>query len=225
MLVTVIMSTFNKENILIDSVKSILNQTLSNFEFLIMDDFSNDSTYEILAEFEKQDERVKIFRNNQNKGLTKSLNFLIDKSSGNFIARQDDDDVSKPSRLEKQLNSMDELDYKICTTRAFIKGTNKLIPGLSYYLPPKYLIPYKNPFIHGTLVIEKETLLKYKCYNEKFKYAQDYELFIRLINNNEKILNINEGLYELNIENNISKNFKDEQRIYAKLAKKNIKYI
>ena len=75
MLVTVIMSTFNKENILIDSVKSILNQTLSNFEFLIMDDFSNDSTYEILAEFEKQDERIKIFRNNQNKGLTKSLNF------------------------------------------------------------------------------------------------------------------------------------------------------
>ncbi len=225
MFVSVIMSTFNKENTLIDSINSILNQSFSNFEFLILDDFSEDSTYEILNEFQKKDERIKIFRNNQNNGLTKSLNFLIKKSSGNFIARQDDDDISRPSRLEKQLDSMEELNYNICTTRAVIKGTDKLIPGLSFYLPPKYLILYKNPFIHGTLLIEKETLLKYNSYNEKFKYAQDYELFIRLINNGEKILKINEVLYELNIKNNISQNFKEQQKIYAKLAKKNIKYI
>ena len=83
------MSTYNNEKSIESSVNSILNQTYKNIEFLIIDDFSTDNTYEILNNLKNTDERLKIYRNSSNIGLTKSLNKLVAKSSGLFIARQD----------------------------------------------------------------------------------------------------------------------------------------
>ena len=116
---------------------------------------------------------------------------------------------------------MKSKNVKICTTRAYVKNSNKKIPGISNFLPSKLLIKYKNPFIHGTLMIEKSLMEKYQCYNESFKLAQDYELFYRMLNNGEKIIKLKEPLYILNMENNISTIQKDEQLKYAKLARDN----
>ena len=87
-LVSIIMSVYNDEDNIESSIKSILSQTYTNFEFLIVDDYSNDNTYRILKAYEALDDRIKIYKNNINIGLTKSLNFLIDQSRGDFIARQ-----------------------------------------------------------------------------------------------------------------------------------------
>ena len=99
-LVSIIMSSFNEEQYISDSISSILNQSFEDFEFLILDDGSSDRTYEILESFTKLDKRVKIFKNEKNLGLTKSLNILISNSNSKYIARQDSDDISHRDRLK-----------------------------------------------------------------------------------------------------------------------------
>lgn len=212
-LISVIMSVFNNEKDVNDAVESILNQTYNNFEFLIMDDASEDDTLSILKNF--KDKRIKLFHNEQNIGLTKSLNVLISKSKGHFIARQDADDLSLKTRFEDQINVLQNKNVKACTTRAKIKNSKKIIPKWSFYIPQNIAIKYKNPFIHGTLMIDKETLEKIGKYDERFKYAQDFKLFTDLINSNVKIKTLNKSLYVLNMQNNISTNKKNEQQYYA----------
>lgn len=212
-LISVIMSVFNNEKDVNDAVESILNQTYNNFEFLIMDDASEDDTLSILKNF--KDKRIKLFHNEQNIGLTKSLNVLISKSKGHFIARQDADDLSLKTRFEDQINVLQNKNVKACTTRAKIKNSKKIIPKWSFYIPQNVAIKYKNPFIHGTLMIDKETLEKIGKYDERFKYAQDFKLFTDLINSNVKIKTLNKSLYVLNMQNNISTNKKNEQQYYA----------
>ena len=219
---SVLMSVYNSEITIEKSIKSIINQSYKNFEFLIMDDFSNDNTFSICKTFANNYENIKIYRNEENLGLTISLNKLIRLSSGQFIARQDGDDVSHKQRFEKQINFIEKKQLDGCTTRAKVVQTNKLIPGLSFYFPQSFLIKYKNPFIHGSLLIKKESLMNVNCYDEKYYYAQDYKLMSDLLRAKSKISILNEPLYFLNMENNISTNFYEKQKYYADCVRKNI---
>tara|TARA_B100001996_G_C18478354_1_gene522790 strand:- start:531 stop:788 length:258 start_codon:yes stop_codon:yes gene_type:complete len=81
---------------------------------------------------------------------------------------------------------------------------------------------FKNPFIHGTLLIKKKVLNDLGNYDEKFIYSQDYKLFFDFLNSGYKIKNLNKILYYLNMENNISTNFSSEQKYYADCVRKNI---
>jgi len=220
--VSVIMSVYNNENTVLESVNSILSQTFTEIEILITDDSSTDNSYEILKDLKNQDGRIKLFKNQKNIGLTKTLNNMIKISNGDFIARQDADDYSLPIRLETQIKMMEKFDIKISTARALELETKREIPGLSFYIPYKYLIYFKNPFIHGTLVIDS-SLMKRFLYNEDYFFAQDYELFSRLFQNKKQILNIKKPLYILNTKNNISNNFKTEQKAFSDIVKKNLR--
>lgn len=221
-LISVLMSVFNNEITLEKSISSILNQSYTNFEFLIIDDFSTDSSVEIIKKYEKQDSRIKLFFNKENIGLTKSLNILIQKSKGDFIARQDGDDISKLNRFDKQIYSFKKNNIEFCVSRAEIHQTGYKIPNWSFYVPKKILINYKNPFIHGTLMIKKETILKIYGYDENFYYSQDYKLFKDLLSLNVKYKYLNESLYVLNMENNISKTKHVEQKYYSDCVKNNL---
>ena len=221
-LISVIMSVYNSENTIAESVESILNQSLDDFEFLILDDGSTDGTYDIISNLERDNSAIKCFRNNTNIGLTKSLNILLNQSEGKFIARQDADDISHKDRFKYQMNFIKEFDLDGCTTRAKIKNSKKVIPNFSFYISPNLLINYKNPFVHGSLIIKKEKLLEVNNYDEQFYYAQDYKLMKDLINNKSKVKIYKEALYELNMTNNISKNFQKEQKYYANCVRKNI---
>ena len=103
-----------------------------------------------------------------------------------------------------------------------IVNTNRPIPGLSFYLPVKQVMKFKNPFIHGTLLIKKSLLIEVGKYNERYIYAQDYELFSRLLKQDKKFSIIKDPLYELNMNGNISTLKKDEQAYYAKCVKKGL---
>ena len=131
MKVSVIMSCFNSESTVRKSVESILNQSYKDFEFLNCDDGSIDKTYITLLELSQNDKRIKIFKNDKNLGLTKSLNRLIEESSMPVIARQDDDDISFPNRFEEQIRFLKDEDYDFCVSRAFIKNSQRLIPAFS----------------------------------------------------------------------------------------------
>ena len=217
--VSVIMSAFNAEKSIEKSVQSILDQTFEDFEFLIVDDCSTDITSKILNRF--SDERIKHYKNKENIGLTKSLNFLINNSKTKFIVRQDADDYSHKRRIEEQYKILIDQNIDFCVTRAQNIQNLKKIPGLSYFLPYKAILKYKNPFIHGTLMIQKKVLLQIGMYDEEFVYAQDYKLFKDLIKSGAKGKKIYKVLYYLNTKNNISSNFKFEQRQYANLVRRN----
>lgn len=214
------MSVLNDQENIDNAIKSILKQTYENFEFLIVDDYSSDNTYEKLISHKQKDDRIKIFRNEKNIGLTKSLNFLLSKSSGEFIARQDSDDVSFVDRLSKQLALVEKQNLAGCTTRAIIKNSSRITPNRSLYLPKKIVMKIKNPFVHGSLFLRKDELLNIGGYDENFYYAQDYKLMSDLILKNKKISILKEPLYVLNLENNISTNFSLEQKYYAQCVKK-----
>tara|TARA_B000000565_G_scaffold220786_1_gene175363 strand:- start:1557 stop:2204 length:648 start_codon:yes stop_codon:yes gene_type:complete len=214
------MSVFNNSKTLKRSIESILNQDYKNFEFLIMNDSSTDSTKEILKNYKNTDARIKIYENNKNLGLTKSLNILINNAKGELIARQDADDYSVNDRFSTQIEFLKNYNLDGCTSRSKVISTGKVRPGLSYFLPIKLAVKYKNPFIHGTLLIKKKVLQDVGNYDENFYYAQDYKLFKDLIDKGYKIKSINKFLYYLNTENNISSNMKKEQNYYAKLVRR-----
>ena len=109
--VSIIMSVFNAEATIANSIESILNQTFEDFEFLILDDASSDSTLEILSNYSDSDKRIKLYKNKVNIGLTKSLNFLIDECNYKYIARQDADDISYKNRIIYQFDFLDNSIY------------------------------------------------------------------------------------------------------------------
>ena len=217
-LISVLLSVYNDDKNIKTSIDSILSQSYKNIELLVMDDCSTDKTYDILKDI--KDRRLRIFRNKDNKGLTKSLNILIKKSKGQILARQDSDDISLPTRLEVQFENLHNLQLDGCTTRAYIQNSKRSIPRLSHLLPLSFVIKYKNPFIHGTLMVKKSAVIDVGMYDENIIYAQDYKLFIELLKKNYKIKILKKKLYVLNMENNISSLRKEEQQYFFKKIQK-----
>ena len=180
--VSVVMSVYNGEKYLKESVESILNQTFSDFEFTIINDGSTDKTPEILRSF--NDERIKVI-NQENMGLTRSLNKAINLVIGEYIARMDADDVSLPERLERQVEFLDEnLDVGMVGTAC--KEIDRDGQEIGIFSPPttnnelkKVLIRY-NPFVHASVMIRRTVIDKVGIYDESFSSAQDYEFWFRI---------------------------------------------
>lgn len=222
-LISVIMSVKDGQDTVESAIQSILNQSYKNFELLVLDDFSSDNTYKLMLQY-TSDSRVKVFRNDKNIGLTKSLNILAKKSKGKYLARQDADDISLDNRFEKQLNFMLSNNIEVSTTKTYInlKG-GSIKPRFLYKLPNRVSLKIRNPFIHGTLMIKKDLFLSINGYDEDFIFAQDYKLYSDLVEHGIKIETLNEPLYVLNTFNNLSSEYKDDQNMYMKEVRKNIK--
>lgn len=216
------MSVYNDEKNIDKSIESIMSQTYKNLELHILDDGSNDKTWKIINKYKTEYQNIFIYKNKNNLGLTKSLNYLVNQTNGEIIARHDSDDLSHPERFEKQLNIMTKYNLDFCTTRAQIIQNNKITPKFSYYIPKKIVVKYKNPFIHGTLMIKKRVIINIGMYDENFYYSQDYKLMTDLLNINSKYKILRTPYYKLNFENNISTKFKEEQKYYAFCVKKKL---
>lgn len=221
-LVSVVMSAYNSESSIAESIESILNQSYQNIEFLIIDDCSTDKTAEIIESYLEKNKNIKFTKNKSNLGLTKSLNILIKKSSGQYIARQDADDISLHHRVQEQMQLLKSNNLDFCTTRAIIKDSRKLRPGVSSFLPKKLVLKFKNPFIHGTLLAKKTVINEIGNYDENFFYAQDYKLFYDLLKSKYNFKMILKPQYILNIKDNISENKKIEQNYFAECVRKKI---
>jgi glycosyltransferase involved in cell wall biosynthesis len=216
------MSVYNNQLTVGNAIKSIIDQEFSDWELLICDDASIDNTYEIINDFKNIDNRIKLFRNSTNLGLTKSLNRLIENVKSKIIARQDSDDISFKNRFTEQEKYISLEKYDFVVSRAKIKHKQIIRPKYSYLLPASFIVNFKNPFIHGTLMIKTEVLRKIGNYNEKFYYAQDYKLFSDLLSAGYKHKKINFPLYELNVKDNISSKFTNEQDYYARCVRQNV---
>jgi glycosyltransferase involved in cell wall biosynthesis len=182
--ISVIMSVYNGEKYLKLAVESILNQSFKDFEFIIIDDGSVDKSLDLLRDFQKSDERIKII-SRKNKGLIASLNEGVGLAQGEYIARMDTDDISKIDRLEKQVKYMEENNLVVCGTWAeAIDSLGNKIKDMNY--PPsekkiKSFALLHNPFIHPSVMFRKDIFEKVGGYRNFFKYIEDYELWTRII--------------------------------------------
>ena len=185
-LVTVLMSVYNGDKYLSEAIDSILNQTYSHFEFLIIDDASTDNTSGILDSYAKQDNRVLVIKNRTNIGLTKSLNLGIKEAKGKYIARMDADDISLADRLEKQVVFLEEhLGVVLCgtlidTANALSKHNKKCDTFISSS-EIKAILFFHNAIAHPTFMFRKKEILNSRIiYNEEYIYTQDYEFLCKL---------------------------------------------
>jgi len=183
--VSIIMAVYNGEEFLSDSILSVLNQTYKNFEFIVVNDSSTDNSLNILKDFQKKDERIKVINNNQNLGLTKSLNIGLLESKGEYIARLDAGDISLPERLERQVDFLDTNKNigLIGTWMNIIDTKGNLVKEVKYPTINKELkkdlINY-NPFVHSSIMFRRELAKQVGFYNEEYKYTQDYNFYFKL---------------------------------------------
>lgn len=208
-MISVILSTYNNQKFLKSSLESILNQTYKNFEFIIINDCSTDETSKILEYYQSQDNRIKVYRNEKNLGLTKSLNIGLKRSIGSFIARMDDDDISINTRFENQIKEFD-LNPKLMVVGGSIKKinengefiNNKLVNFSSNFSDTKFISNFLNPLSHPTVMIRKEIINLVGLYNENYRLSQDYDLWKRVIKNNYTIYSIKKHLLNYRVHNN-----------------------
>ena len=182
-LVSVIMSVFNGEQYLKSCLDSILEQTYSNFEFIIVNDGSSDGTFSILEGY--TDPRIKLIDQIENTGLTCSLNHAILECDGEFIARQDSDDISERGRLKAQLEYLGTHPgtAAVGTWALQIDEDGDEIGLLKRETEPAMIglrMAHENQFHHGSVMFRRSALEFVGGYREHFKYAQDYDLFLRL---------------------------------------------
>ena len=187
-LVSVVMPNYNtEEEYLRSAIESILNQTYSNFEFIIIDDGSTNDSVSIIESYD--DERIVLIKNTENQGLTRSLNIALDHCKGDYIARMDSDDVSFPNRFEKQVEYLQKHDNVIvCGTGVECIGDwekrrpNKIIcPTIedreSYRI---HLLLGNRPIItHPSAMLNRKLMLEYSVrYDDSLPFAQDYKLWV-----------------------------------------------
>jgi glycosyltransferase EpsE len=204
MLVSVIMSVYNSARYMEYAIESILKQTHKNFEFLIMDDGSQDKSLYIIKHYKKKDSRIRVLKNKANRGLTVSLNTLIRHTKGEIIARMDADDISKKRRLEKQVQLFkadDSLD--IAGTFAEVIDNNfKVIRRRKVPIEDseiKRMLPLLNPLNHPSVMFRKSIFAKIGYYNERFRTTQDYDLCFRAVAAGLKFHNLPEYLLQYRV--------------------------
>lgn len=181
-LVSVLMGVHNEQAYVDEAVESILNQHYEHFEFIIVDDASTDDTTDIVHSY--GDERLHVIENEENLGLTASLNRALGASNGDYIARQDADDRSHPGRLDRQVTFLEtNEEVAVVGTGAYLIDDTGTVVGrrIGYCNPTFDDFLDKSHLVHGSIMARRSILTEANGYDEFFRYGQDYELWLRLL--------------------------------------------
>lgn len=199
--ISVVMATYNEPLEWIkESIDSILKQTFTGFEFIIINDNPGRIELQIFLEkYKKENKKIVLIGNDKNLGLTKSLNIGLRIAKGKYIVRMDADDIAVKSRFERQLQYLEKhKDVFLCATSAeYINDTKEHLKFSFPFYPTiilKLLLQkWKNKVIHPTIMF-RNTRQYY--YDEYFHYAQDYAFYLMLIKKGEKIVILQDVLLQ-----------------------------
>jgi len=214
------MAVHNGQRFLGQAIESILSQSFRNLELIVINDNSTDRTRHIIEEYCDQDSRVILINNLENYGPFVSANFGLKVAKGIYIARMDADDISHPTRFEKQINFMESHEEigLLGTNGYYIDENGKKLGPLPHYandLDIRWGALFDSQFLHSSIIFRRSLLLKVGGYEEEYKYAQDYELYSRLLNHT-KGANLKERLvYWRRTSDNITSQKKEEQLKFA----------
>lgn len=213
--VSIIMSVFDGHiDFLKQSIESVLNQSFSDIEFIVVSDGAKQNIFDTIEKYASSDARIRIIKNRQNIGLTKSLNIAIKEARGEFIARMDDDDISHPLRIEEQIAHLvsNEFDLIGCDCN-FIDEKNNIIKEKKIIFPVnlKKRLLQGNFFTHSTFFGKKRVFDE--LYDEKFKRSQDYEFLLRIASKKYKIGYLSRPLllYRVSEKSISEKNAKEQE--------------
>lgn len=180
---TVLMSVYNTPaQYLRQSIDSILTQSFSNFEFIIVDDGSGIHTKRELKAYEDFDSRIILLPLEANGGLTKALNLGLNLARGKYVARQDSDDISLPNRLYTAMQFL-ESNSKLAAAGSFVQiiSPHGDISNTLIIEPNLHHIFTRNVLVHGSMVFRRNCINLAGGYNESMRYSQDYELYLKMI--------------------------------------------
>jgi len=186
--VSVLMAVRNGGPYLDASIASIVGQTFTDWELVVVDDASDDGTPRVLAEWTARDPRIRVVTNTANIGQTASLNKGLRECRGDWVARQDADDLSDPRRLAAQMKFLDRHpDIVLLGTQGILIDEAGKKVGLldvpSGEAGILWTSMFLNPFLHTSVVFRRAIALeKYHGYDEDFRIAQDYDLWVRMLN-------------------------------------------
>jgi len=215
--ITVLMPAYNCGHYISQSIKSILNQTYKEFEFIIIDDGSTDNTEEIICSF--KDSRI-IYKKTKNKGTSAALNYGLKLSNCDWIARIDADDLNVSTRLEVQLNFLNENpDYDIVSSwSVYFKSSHKILFLLREPVNHRQIYKYLN--LHNPLnqsaVIYRKKIIKKEGYDESFRNNEDFELFYR-IRDKVRFYNIPQFLVYTRMRPESKSNITENNNVYEML--------
>ncbi len=186
--ISVVMPVYNGEPYLAEAVESVLNQSFTDFEFIIINDASSDQTAKILADYSRQDQRIKLFTNQFRLGIIQNLNKGLSLAQGEYIARQDADDISLPQRFEKQVQRLKEHPETVLVScnleiidfegKHLYELRRSCHPGLVAW----YLLFQNRLAGHSQVMFRKAVALKLDGYSEAKLHIEDYDLWSRLAN-------------------------------------------
>ena len=223
--ISVVLPAYNAEKYLDQAVRSILAQTFTDFELIIVDDGSIDKTLAIAHNY--TDPRIRVIANTENRGLAASCNIGWKAATGEFIARQDADDYSYPTRFEKQIA------YLLKNPKVGILGTNRQTINRKGKIRDHKPLPeqavfddllHRNLVVHGSALIRRSVLEQVGGYDEWFRLSQDYDLWLRIADRIAWIKSLPEALYVIR-EHGESSTAKDPRpaELYRMAALNNIK--
>lgn len=201
---------YNAEKYLADAIKSVLAQSYPYWELILVDDGSTDGSLKIAQDFATRDSRIRVISDGVNKKLPARLNQIIREAQYDYIARMDADDLMHTERLEKQINFLinnPQFDL-VSTSLLSIKNNNDVI-GARVYLPKtvtKQDALIGNSGILHASILAKKSWCRRNFYNEKNALAEDYELWLNAVSNNDlKVGFLPEYLYYYREEGNVTK--------------------
>jgi glycosyltransferase EpsE len=223
-MISVLMAVYNCEETLSEAINCIINQTYSEWELIIIDDFSTDKTFSIAKLFAKNDNRIKLYKNEQNLTLAPTLNKCLTYAKGEYIARMDGDDICALDRFEKELIYLkNHPEYALVSCQMDLFDDSGVYGTVHYKeKPQKEDFAYGSPICHAGCMMRKEVLEELGGYDtspEKER-IEDYDLWIRMYKAGYKAYNLQEVLYSMRDDRNAIKRKKFKFRLTEHRLKK-----
>lgn len=219
--ISIIIPTYNRGWLLVESIKSVINQTYKNIEIIVVDDGSTDDTKNIVGEFQKKDNRIVYIYETNSGGPSRPKNTGVGKATGEYVSFLDDDDEWLPEKLEKQISLFSTDNNKnipaIVSCDSVVVNRQKETPVFSRKkeIGLKSIL-IKNSIFTGTVLIKTSTIKDMELFDEKLNFLEDWDLWIRILSNNDNIKFCPNILFKYNIrEDNTTKTTGGSKKIEA----------
>lgn len=224
--ISIIMPAYNASKYIEQSIQSVINQTYTNWELIIIDDCSTDGIDEIVRKYEV-DIRIRFLKNQVNQGVSKTRNYGIREAKYDYVAFLDSDDVWLSEKLRLQVKKIEEGYSFIHTSVNYMNDSNIFYPG-KYIVPDK--LTYKKLLFHNkiscsSVLTKKEYLIKHKMFDDKIH--EDYSTWLRILRDGVIAIGINEPLlnyrlYKTSKSGNKTKTFRMSYGVYRQVGFGNV---
>jgi glycosyltransferase involved in cell wall biosynthesis len=209
---SIVMPVYNRESYIQSAIDSILNQTFTDFEFIIINDGSQDNTVKLIETYD--DSRIKLFHNDRNRGIVYSRNHGLQKVTGHYVGMFDSDDIALPEKFEKQVSFLDQ-NPEYAMVGAWVKwidaegkltGKKWKLPASSPTIPA--IMVFRNYFVQSTVVIRRQAIPE-GGYSEGYDIAEDSKMWFD-VSLKHKVANMQEYLLHYRMHDDNISNMSDK---------------